>query len=78
MAAAMNSVYSKRPSWRADTTHGTAIYADQLTPSQPPQLIGTYGSPMECLGLANTKHPVDAFLIAHNVLQFLFQELLNI
>ena len=42
MAAAMNSVYSKRPSWRADTTHGTAIYADQLTPSQPPQLIGIY------------------------------------
>ena len=22
--------------------HGTAIYADQLTPSQPPQLIGIY------------------------------------
>ena len=35
-----------------DTTHDTAIYADQLTPSQPPQLIG---SPMavpdvSCLG----------------------------
>ena len=23
------------------TLHGTAIYADQLTPSQPPQLIGS-------------------------------------
>ena len=35
----------------ADTTHGTAIYADQVFPLAPPQLIGIYGSPMECLGL---------------------------
>ena len=33
-----------------DTTHGTAIYAAPLTPLAPPQLIGIYGSPMECLG----------------------------
>ena len=30
------------------TLHGTAIYADQLTPVQPPELIG---SPMEFWGL---------------------------
>ena len=32
------------------TLHGTAIYAAPLTPHGPPQLIGIYGSPMECLG----------------------------
>ena len=26
------------------------MYADQLTPLAPPQLIGIYTSPMECLG----------------------------
>ena len=39
-----------RPSWRgirsmcaiSQTLHGTAIYADQLTPMAPPQLIGIY------------------------------------
>ena len=45
------------------TLHGTAIYADQLTPLAPPQLIGKYNSPMECLGHVNPlrentqKHP---------------------
>ena len=34
-----------------DTTHVTAIYAAPLTPLAPPQLIGIYGSPMECLGI---------------------------
>ena len=29
-----------------DTTNGTAIYTDQLTSSQPPELIGKYTSPL--------------------------------
>ena len=33
-----------------NTTHGTAIYADQLTPQTTAMYIGIYGSPMECLG----------------------------
>ena len=33
------------------TIHGTAIDAAPLTPLAPPQLIGIYGSPMECLDI---------------------------
>ena len=32
------------------TLHGTVIFADQLGWRQRGQLIGIYGSPMECLG----------------------------
>ena len=34
------------------------IYMPTLTPSQPPQLIGIYGSPMECLGSSSTSGSV--------------------
>ena len=51
------SCSSTKPN-NTQTLHGTAIYAAPLTPSQPPQLIGKYTSPMECLGhtRTTTKH----------------------
>ena len=39
------SIYTVQPQEstgkRTQTLHGTGIYADQLTPGQPPQLIGS-------------------------------------
>ena len=40
-------IHGTRPAtFRRGRVHGTAIYAIPLTPFQPPQLIGIYGSPM--------------------------------
>ena len=39
----------------SQTLHGTGIYA-YMDPPKPPQLIGIYGSPMECLGIQTHGH----------------------
>ena len=36
----------------SNTLHGTAIYAAPLTPQTTPTDRQSYGSPMECLGMA--------------------------
>ena len=61
-----------------DTTHVTALYAHQLTPLAPPQLIGKYTSPMECLGLAQLGFRIRLPVQASEAVAELFTQSLGV